>query len=75
VYDSIRAKSILAMYTPSDEVLKGHFKARTLPSALMRANAVANLPGTNSSAATAAINALASALGFSAPAANPARPQ
>jgi hypothetical protein len=75
VYDSVRAKSILAMYTPSDETLRGHFKARTLPSALMRANAVASMPGSNAGAAAGVVNSLATALGFGAPVVNPARPQ
>ena len=74
VYDKVRAEQILAMYTPSSDTLRGHFKARTLPSALMRANAVANMPGANNGAAASVVNSLASALGFGAPVATAARP-
>jgi hypothetical protein len=66
VYDKIRAQQILEQYTPTEAVLKGHFKARTLPSALARAQAVASMPGANNGAATTAINALGAALGFRA---------
>lgn len=66
VYDKIRAQQILEQYTPTEEVLKGHFKARTLPSALARAQAVASMPGANVGAAANAVNALAAALGFRA---------
>jgi len=66
VYDKIRAQQILEQYTPTEAVLKGHFKARTLPSALARAQAVASMPGANVGAAANAVNALAAALGFRA---------
>ena len=74
VYDKVRAEQILAMYTPSSDTLRGHFKARTLPSALMRANAVASMPGANTGAAANVVNSLAAALGFGAPVATAAPP-
>lgn len=64
VYDKVRATQILQMYTPAEKELTAHFKARTLPSALKRTEAVARLPGENNSAATTAIAALGKALGF-----------
>ena len=68
VYDKIRAQQILEQYTPTEAVLKGHFKERTLPSVIARAAAVAAMPGQNQGAAGAAVNALAAALGFRGPA-------
>jgi hypothetical protein len=69
VYDKVRAENILKLYTPSHDELQGHFKARSLPSALKRTTALAGLPGTNSGAASDALKALATALGFGGPSA------
>lgn len=63
VYDKIRAEELLKFYTPSDAQLRGHFKARTLPSAVARAAAVAQLPGETGGVAAGVIDALLRAVG------------
>lgn len=63
VYDKIRAEELLKFYTPSDATLRGHFKARTLPSAVARAAAVAQLPGANGGVAVGVVDALLRAVG------------
>lgn len=45
VYDRVRSEQVLSMYTPSLATLQGHFKSRSIESAVGRAQALNGLPG------------------------------